>query len=651
MKKSLLFILTCLVAGPIFSQNFKFGKVSKDELTEKVYALDSTANAVYLYRETKVHYEYRSGTGFELVTDVHLRIKLYNKDAFDYATIGVRYYKPDSGSKESVSAIKGYTYNLEAGNVVKTKLSKKGVFNEKLNKFRSIKKITMPNIKEGSVIELRYRISSPFARSIDDFQFQYNIPVKKLDYKASIPQYYVFRLQTKGYYRVPYTKNSFNGRISSELKTMINTHQFLGENIPALKDDEPFVSTIRNYRGGVKFELIATQFPNSLHKQYSTTWEEVVSTIYKSTDFGDALLKSRYFKKDLLAVLHDGMSDSERIAAVLKFIKSKVKWNDYYGKYAGVGVKKAYKTGVGNVADINLMLVAMLRHAGLDANPVLVSTRNNGIPFFPTREGFNYVIAAVTSPSGNILLDATEEFSFSNTLPLRALNWKGRLVKKDGTSSWVPLTPSKRALEDHTIAITIDEDLEVEGMFRTKYSQLNAAYYRKGNNEKKEIKVIANLEEKHGIEIEKFKIANADKIEKSIVRTTTFSSEELIEEINDKLYISPLLFLGMKTNPFQSKTRKFPIDFGYPWEDKFNIFITIPDGYKVGSLPETVGVGMRDQVGMYKFKAQVTGNKIRVFSQIVMNEGIISFEYYEELKALFDVIVKKQLEKIELIKI
>jgi hypothetical protein len=56
---------------------------------------------------------------------------------------------------------------------------------------------------------------------------------------------------------------------------------------------------------------------------------------------------------------------------------------------------KAYKDKTGNVAEINLMLTAMLRYAGLNANPVLVSTRSNGIAMFPNRTAFNYVIAAV----------------------------------------------------------------------------------------------------------------------------------------------------------------------------------------------------------------------------------------------------------------
>jgi hypothetical protein len=48
---------------------------------------------------------------------------------------------------------------------------------------------------------------------------------------------------------------------------------------------------------------------------------------------------------------------------------------------------------------------------------------------FPNRTGFNYVIAAVETPSGMMLLDASDKFSTPNVLPFRALNWTGRLIR------------------------------------------------------------------------------------------------------------------------------------------------------------------------------------------------------------------------------
>jgi len=220
MKKRVLLVFVCLCTSILFSQEYKFGEISKKELEEKVYAKDSVANAVYLYKSRRTYYEYNTSTGFNIITDVKQRIKIYNKKGFDYATFAINYYKPESGAKERVYSIKGHTYNLVDGKIEKTKLSKKSIFNERMNKYRVITKFTMPNIKEGTVVEIKYQIRSPF--SIDDLQFQYNIPVKKLVYKVEIPEYLVFNQRMKGYYFLPVKKDRRTGSIGSDIKYTIH---------------------------------------------------------------------------------------------------------------------------------------------------------------------------------------------------------------------------------------------------------------------------------------------------------------------------------------------------------------------------------------------------------------------------------------------
>ena len=46
---TIILILLFLPINAAFSQNVKFGKVSKQELEEKFYPLDSTASAAILY--------------------------------------------------------------------------------------------------------------------------------------------------------------------------------------------------------------------------------------------------------------------------------------------------------------------------------------------------------------------------------------------------------------------------------------------------------------------------------------------------------------------------------------------------------------------------------------------------------------------------
>ena len=142
-------------------------------------------------------------------------------------------------------------------------------------------------------------------------------------------------------------------------------------------------------------------------------------------------------------------SPAEKIVKVFKHVKQKIKWNGYYGFYPNATLKKSYNEGVGNVGAINLILTSMLRSVGLNANPVLVSTKNNGVPLFPTTKGFNYLVTAVSLEKGTILLDASERYSVPNLLPERAVNWQGRLILKNGASKWVNLSSGTHSVEDN----------------------------------------------------------------------------------------------------------------------------------------------------------------------------------------------------------
>jgi hypothetical protein len=651
MKK--IIILSLLLSQlSIIAQNYKFGKVSKEELQERFYPLDSTAEAAYLFKKRRTYYNYVSGYGFQSITEIHERIKIYTKEGFDMATKSVAYYVPENGEDQSVSSIKGYTYSIENGKVQKEKLSKKNVFKEKKNRSYSIKRITMPNIKIGTVIEIKYKLVSPYANSIDDLEFQYHIPVKKLECQVEIPEYFIFNKKSKGYYSVKMEKTTKAGNIGS-LNFIVNVFSFNGNNIPSLRDDEPFISSIDNYRGGMKFELTQTDF-SSLQgnvKTFSNSWEDVSKQIFKSSRFGSELDKKSYYKDDLKKILETAKTSSDKITSILGFVKNKVKWNGYNSKYTDKGVKKAYKEREGNVADINLMLTSMLRSADLDANPVLVSTRTNGFPLFPTLNGFNYVIAMVELDDGNyVLLDASEEFSTPNILPTRALNWNGRKVTKEGESSWVKLASTKHALEENNCMIKISGDFEVEGLIRTKYDNLNALNYRRNNNHRKEEDLITSVEEKYKVEIDEFKLNNKSELGKPVIRNVKFISEDLIEEINGKLYVEPLLFLTQRKNPFKLEDRKFPVDFGTQWKDKNIVSMQIPEGYKVEKLPESLAIGLPDNLGVFRYRVTQKGNNISTMSILQFNEAVISSAYYAGLKGFYGQIVQKQSEKIILVK-
>ncbi|SHM97414.1 Transglutaminase-like superfamily protein [Polaribacter sp. KT 15] len=672
MKKVLPLLLLLTTQLSILAQDYKFGKVSKEELEEKFYPLDSTADAAYLFKKRRTYFNYNQSSGFELITKIHERIKVYSKDGFDKATVIIPYYSSDNGKDEKIYGLKAYVFNSNKGKIVKKKLSNKNVFKEKVNDNWNQKKITMPDVKVGSVIDIKYEINSPFYYKIDDLEFQFDIPVKKLDYEVEIPEFYNFKVASKGYYIIRPQLSVENSSIviNSKQRTGVyvskttfsqdkidyksNRSNFKATYIPALKNNEPFVSNINTYRGGLKYELESTNFVNigGDFRSYSNSWKQVAKQIYKSSSFGGELSKSSYYKDDLNKILAESKTEVDRLFNIYNFVKQRVKWNEYYGIYSDKGVRKAFKDRVGNVADINLMLTSMLRTSGLNADPVLVSTRANGVPFFPTIDGFNYVISVVELTSGGIvLLDATEPYSTPNILPTRALNWNGRRITKDGNSSWVKLATTKHATEDNNIMVNISDDLMISGLYRTKFSNLSALTYRKNHNHLTEEAVVTGLEEKTNVEIEDIKILNDKNIYKIPTRTIKFNSDGLIESVNGKLYIEPLLFLTERRNPFKLEERKFPVDFTTPWKVKNVVSIKIPEGYKIEAIPESFAIGLPDNLGVFKYQIQENAGKISTISSMQFNTAIVSPQYYESLKKFYGDLVKKQTEKIVLIKI
>ncbi|MHC0439116.1 DUF3857 domain-containing protein [Flavobacterium sp. 3-210] len=658
--------IVLLIVTKTTAQEFKLGKVSVAELEQKLHPKDSAAPAAILYKKGKSRIEYDvSENDFVTLTDVEVRIKVYKKEGYDWANHKVWYFKT-TGLTEKVSFSDAYTYNLVNGKIEKTKLKTEGTFDEVLNKFRAQKKITMPNVKEGSVIEYRYTIKSPSDRLIREWNFQETIPVNYSEFTTCIPEYYVFNSRQKGYFFPKMTvdkgprsivitsKERSEGRVST---TTFSTDKidytetrttYVAQDFPAMKE-EAFVNNMDNYVSSIQHELSMTKFPNSQMKMYSTDWESVVKTIYNYETFGPELNKTGYYEDDLKALLAGKNTPEEKIWVILNHVKSSVKWNGYTGYDCDNGVKKAYKEKTGNIGDINLMLTSMLRYAGLTANPVLLSTRENGIALFPNRTAFDYVVAAVETPQGNLLLDASNKFSTPNILPFRTINWTGRLIRKDGTSEEIDLTPKKASNDIVFMSYSIDADGKVSGKTRRQYTDHMAMITREKIDGIKEEDYLEKLENKSGkIEISDYSRTNEKDILLPAIETYAFTGNDLCEIIGGKIYVSPMLFFTNDKNPFKQDVREYPVDFGFPQMDKFNITIQIPDGFAVETLPTPAVINMEDNAGSFKFNVAANGNSLQVIIANQINEAIFSSEKYEMLKEYYKTMIAKETEKIVL---
>jgi hypothetical protein len=686
MKNLLLIIIAFLCLNQINSQNFDYGKVSKAELEEKYYPKDSSAAASILYRNEEIRFNYNKNTGFVQEREVHVRIKIYDKSGFDWASKKVYLYKGGKGNNDQIKGLKGITYNLENEKVNKDKLKSNGVFEEKVSENYATSSFTLPNVKAGSVIEYKYVLFSQLPL-IDDISLQFSIPVKKLDVSIATPKMYRYNkiLNPKASYLAKYvetinprtistttknveeyrsTRTFANGATGPGMKhqsitygsNTTNYHDnviiFSEEDIPALKT-ESFAGSLNIYKAKLSMEFDAyLSVEGVVQQSFASSWDKISEKIYKRDDFGGQLNKSGFFKDDLSTLLSGVEDDFQKAFLIENLVKSKVKWNGNYSKYTQKGIRSAYKEGEGNVADINLLVTAMLRSQGVSANPVLISTRNNGVPLFPSREGFNYVICIVQSGSNYMLIDATEQYSGNNVLPERVLNWQGRVLMDDGTSRWVNVKPNKKSVESVMLNVIIDEDFNVTGKVRKNLTSYLALDYRRRNTNLNKDDHIKSIESNKGdLEISGLIYDNDKDVTKPVKIIYNYEVSDGVDVVGDKLYFSPLLFLATKDNPFKLEERLYPIDFVFPFEDKFLINIMIPEGYKTESLPESEGMAFKDGDAKFEYILQENGKYLQLKVRLEVNNSIVQPIDYKDFKSFFSKIIEKHAEQIVLIKV
>lgn len=359
------------------------------------------------------------------------------------ATVEILLHQWQKG-KDNVSDLKAATYNLENGKVVVTKLDKSAFVTIKDGDDQIIR-FTFPNLQEGSIIEYAYKKTIPIAEYLPSWAFQGRYPRLESKFETEVPDFLEFVTINQGYLKatdenVSYSEDNFFivdqnavSHAGSEIYSMRSTtvkHTWLYKNVPGLKTEE-YISQLGNYVQKVSFQYSVLHFEGVTPKYFLHSWPDAAAQLMKDKDFGADLYKNNSWLKDEIAASIKGEKDSLLMAEKLfKSVRDHYKCTNDKTYLLSQSLKKTAESKSGNVADINLLLVAMLRNIGLDANPLLLSTRTHGRAFdqYPIMDKFNYVVAALEMDDNIYLLDASDPDLGFNKLNPECYNGNGRVI-------------------------------------------------------------------------------------------------------------------------------------------------------------------------------------------------------------------------------
>ncbi|WP_345989590.1 DUF3857 domain-containing protein [Chryseobacterium sp. Chry.R1] len=641
MKKIIFVILSSISIVCLKAQKQEFlnpPKFNDTDLSKQKSLLDENAPAEILYKSVSFNIDSNNGT---LEKRAFYRVKIYDKEkAEDWLNLEVPLYQ-DGSSQESLSKMKAYTYNLENGNVVTTKVDKSSKYKSKENKYISVTKFAFPNVKNGSVIEYQYEITSPFLYSIPEILIESDTPSLYTEYILDTPSNIAYNINYTGSLSPKYKQVEEKILYGSNYRT----YRFGYENLKGFKT-EKFIKNDRNYRTKISAELHSTNFKEL--KLYSSSWEKIKERLYENEDFGGELKRTKLAKENMPSGI-SGLTDMDKADAIFKYVQKAFTWNKYSGVRTEDGIKKLLETKTGNAAEINLFLIMMLREAGLKADPLLISTVSNGMINIasPNVSNLNFVLAAVKIKDQYHLYDATSKQSSRDMLPPRDWNQFGILAPKEKVQE-LSMTNAQPSFTYLTAEAKINEDGSISGTYSDKDTGSYAMFAKESYDENMD-KYKKQYKENFAID---FTDINSKVLENGDFESTMkFTSENLIDRIGKKMIINPMLFLNKNSNEFdQTDERKYPIDFISAYTRTKKIIFEIPEGYVIEEMPKNKKIITDDKEIEYSYVAEQKGNKLEVTSKTKVSSPDYPKDYYPAFKQIWGVASKSENQVISLIK-
>jgi hypothetical protein len=676
MKKSTLFLVVILLLSVrLIAQDapkVKFEKVPEEDLAMKTYPADSSAEAVILYDNGSSYVKYDVDHGFRLTYDRFVRIKILKQSGVNWGDFRFSLYS-NGQNLEEMSGINGTTFNLENGKTVKSELKKSAIFKERESKYWESVRLSMPSVKVGSVIDLKYRISTDLVRNLRTWKFQYTIPVKWSQYSVIYPEYFNYNQSYQGYHRLLYNKQSNNMEriqytVNEEVPTSTNknitvheitnqtisylAHEFdyAAKDVPALKL-EPYLTSLENYTTQIKFELASTDFMHigGTVKSYATSWDDIAMQLKMEDNFGLQLKNNNFADVAAIELTKNTTDEMKKLELIYSHLQHTMKWDGSKSVFTSKNLKKAYSDKTGNSADINLLLVVMLNSAGIYSDPVILSTRSNGIisPANPSLSSCNYVIVRAVIDKKPILLDATEPNLQIGYIPSRCLNGSGHLITNE-VSKVVPLLNPKSidntnvqlALINGKMSGTLQKQLAGQDAFDLREGIKSAGSKQEHFNKLKNSSADLDYLESEYSDI--------DSLSKPLQVNYKIALKESQEKNAGIIYIDPVIVDRMKVNPFTSPERAYPVDYGSPFMKMYNFQLTVPAGYNIDEIPQSKTFALPGNGGTFVYQITKVEDKISLSLRLSIDKALFLPEEYPLLKAFYDIVISNEAQQIVL---
>jgi hypothetical protein len=657
MRSRYIFLIIGLLVAHVGYGQIALRVISMDTLVSEIRpadfhftspVVDSNANVVVLRDSGSADLE-GGFVGWQVAQKRYRRLLIRNKNGFDAAKVSLSY---DLAINLFGIRFQGYTCNLVGDSVVKTEIDTSEIFLEMTSGGWMKERIAFPNVKEGSIIEYSYSIVSHSIYTFHPWTFQGEYPCLKSTYRMSFPAVFNYVVTKQGYLPIARSDSAWDSVYQIGIKAITTKCYVIRwemTDVPAFKE-EPYISAPDNYVSAVRFQL--SEYPDLEKKKkikVYDTWDVVNKDLFKSKSFGGIMTaSSHWLRKEMRTIVNDTVNGMDKARALYAYVR------DHFTNMGrdiladeDQSLKDIFKSHKGSVAEINLLLTAMLREEGFTADAVILSTRDNGkiTSSYPVMENFNYVVVRLRIGGETYFLDAAEPRMGFGHLPADCYNGYARVVSEKPDSVYLDADSLSEFKISTLMLINTDHGDSLTGAYSAQQG-----YY--GSEDIRD--EIADKDEKTYFEAERksypFAVELTDRRVDSLKQydlpvTVHYSIGFPIGD-EDRIYFNPMMGEGMKENFFSAAERHYPIEMPFRMDRLFVMRMEIPKGYEIEEMPKQARVLLGDGDGSFEYLFQADDESIQFRSRLILKRTFFLADAYQPLRDFFAAVMKKQSEVI-----
>lgn len=640
MKNVLFCLITMLfLASTTVAQYvpYKFGKLEDQEKEMDVCPIDENAAAVVIFDIGKTFFA-RNVDNFEVIHDRFMRIKILSDEGAKYSKITFPLYF-EKNVKEKIGGIEANSWNLNGNIWQKTELPPKQYEKVVINDNYMLVTVEIPNVQKGTIVEIHYSINSPFFTPLHGWDFQNEIPTLFSFYEIRMIPFYEYSFLIQG--KRPEIQKSF---LDKEHEYEIGKNQ--NEQYGNIKYNEMVYlygmnNLPANTQNGTRIDFQLTRIVdlNGVSLKVSDTWEKTIKELITDDRFGDFADKATK-KADKLMDLNYmlNLDASDRLYTIVRHVKDKYTWNGVFGKYTSLTMNDFLENKKGNAGAINLFTIGLLRAAGIDAYPVLLSTKNNNQvnTDFPFLHLYDYVLIGANINNEFLLTDATEPLLADDQIPMHSINRKGLIIQKN-KEQWLNCVTPDSSFTHTSVKISIPEN---SGSLKVSLSKAADGYdgflLRNQFKDKKAGLVTYFKDKGYTLQEENLQTDGYRSLGEPYLITADLSWP--LNQTDHVISIDPFANEAINQNPLTDVNRNYSTDFYYPINKSFFSEILIPDNYLVSSLPEDFSI--KNSLIELNYQVIRDANVVKITADYKLLKATYAPIDYEKIKSYLNEIVK-----------